>query len=145
MPNHCDQTVTISGPAKSIYALELAVEHGNLLQTVIPMPFEKHADWYEWCCDHWGTKWDICESTIIDRSWNEDDKFWWAHAEEDDVYSFVFECWTAWAPPVPVWEKLVDMGLSVQASYVDEGGFFQGTYTDGVIDEVSEEFLAEVR
>tara|TARA_R100000479_G_C6384946_1_gene202627 strand:+ start:264 stop:701 length:438 start_codon:yes stop_codon:yes gene_type:complete len=143
MPNHCDQTVTISGPAKAIYALELAVEHGSLLQTVIPMPFEKHADWYEWCCDNWGTKWDICESTIIDRSWNEDDKFWWAHAEEDDVYSFVFECWTAWAPPVPVWEKLVDMGLSVKASYVDEGGFFQGTYKDGVIDEVSEEFLTE--
>ena len=52
-------------------------------------------------------------------------------------------CWTAWAPPVPVWEKLVDMGLSVKASYVDEGGFFQGTYKDGVIDEVSEEFLTE--
>lgn len=140
MPNHCDQWVTFDGPARVIRTLHNAAEQGNLLQTVLPMPFEEHDNWYEWCNQNWGTKWDICDPVISETSWGKD-PFWW-HTDEN--HSFTFACWTAWAPPIPVWEKLVDMGLSVKARYEDEGGFFHGTYKDGVIDEVSEEFLAEV-
>jgi hypothetical protein len=37
--------------------------------------------------------------------------------------SFSFNCWTAWSPPVPVWNTLVNMGISVDADYQDEGGY----------------------
>lgn len=39
--------------------------------------------WYEWCCDHWGTKWDTCDSEYIDENGN------FLH------YTFL----TAWAMP----------------------------------------------
>lgn len=32
-----------------------------------PIPEEEKANWFEWCCEYWGTKWDL---TIFD-AWNE--------------------------------------------------------------------------
>ena len=45
-----------------------------------------YKDWYEWCCDNWGTKWDACSSKIV--------------FEDDHQLTLYFE--TAWAPPEPV-------------------------------------------
>lgn len=47
------------------------------------------SSWYEWCCKHWGTKWNAYELKIID----------------DDTISFE----TAWSNPEPVILKLADM------------------------------------
>ena len=44
---------------------------------------------------------------------------------------FSFRCWTAWGPPVPVWDRLHAMGIEVEANYQDEGGMFEGAYRDG--------------
>lgn len=41
--------------------------------------------WYEWCCRHWGTKWNAVESRIFDDG---------------------FEFETAWSTPIPILEKL---------------------------------------
>lgn len=41
--------------------------------------------WYEWCCRHWGTKWNAVESRIFDDG---------------------FEFETAWSAPFPIIEKL---------------------------------------
>lgn len=42
--------------------------------------------WYDWCCDHWGTKWNAyCDNKL-----------------DNDVIMFE----TAWAAPIPVMEEL---------------------------------------
>ena len=56
--------------------------------------------WYHWCCDNWGTKWDMCDkhTAEIDEGWAE------------------FEFMTAWAPPCGVFDKIrenfPDVGIS---------------------------------
>jgi hypothetical protein len=104
------------------------------------MPFELWAketqpdqlmpDWYEWRNKNWGTKWDVCEAEIDEAGieYGED-------LNNDEEYApvawFSFRCWTAWAPPVPVWDRLHAMGIEVQADYQDEGGMFEGEYHHG--------------
>jgi hypothetical protein len=104
------------------------------------MPFELWAketqpdqlmpDWYEWRVKNWGTKWDVCEAEIDKEGieYNED-------LNNDEEYVpfawFSFRCWTAWGPPVPVWDRLHAMGIEVEANYQDEGGMFEGAYRDG--------------
>ena len=78
--------------------------------------------WYDWRVDNWDTKWDVCEVEIEDKI---------EFSEDKDTAWFTFRCWTAWAPPVPVWNKLFAMGIEVQAEYVDEGGWFEGEYALG--------------
>ena len=45
--------------------------------------------------------------------------------------TIAFKCWTAWSPPVPVWDRLTGLGFDISASYVDEGGMFKGAYIFG--------------
>lgn len=45
--------------------------------------------WYDWCCEHWGTKWNAGDTCIFD----------------DDEVSFE----TAWCAPIPVIKKLSEM------------------------------------
>ena len=47
--------------------------------------------WYEWRCEHWGTKWNACDAEITD---NVDGSL---HVQFD----------TAWSFPFPIFEKLV--------------------------------------
>ena len=39
--------------------------------------------------------------------------------------------YTAWSPPIPVFDKLTDMGYQVNAQYLDEGWMYVGEYVDG--------------
>lgn len=49
-----------------------------------------HSDWYNWSCDHWGTKWNAYSAIA---------------GKVDDTTAVVhFE--TAWAPPMPVLDAL---------------------------------------
>jgi len=50
-------------------------------------------NWYDWCCNHWGTKWNACHSAI-----------------ENEYEGFIeirFD--TAWCPPGPIVEALREM------------------------------------
>ena len=38
----------------------------------------------------------------------------------------------AWSPPIPIWDRLVDLGCKVSAEYEDEGLMFKGIYKDGL-------------
>lgn len=49
-----------------------------------------YAEWYTWSCEHWGTKWDACDSVLMDE------------AEDELVYAFS----TAWCAPFKVFEEL---------------------------------------
>ena len=135
MPNHCYQQVHLRGPSHLIHHLYNALlkPEPEFCSTIAPMPFEMWAketqpdqvmpDWYEWRCENWGTKWDVCEVLFdgVGLEYSDDQKVAW----------FSFRCWTAWGPPVPIWNRLHAMGIEVEADYHDEGGMFEGAYSDG--------------
>lgn len=144
MPNWCNNSVTIthSDPAK-LEALAAAVREGNFLKHVIPIPEslniiagsvgdaeEQHkleeatarnvkehgyGNWYDFCVARWGTKWDV-------DSYSESDT-----KVEDGELTFGFD--SAWAPPVGVYEALVEQGFTVKAGYYEPGMAFAGLWT----------------
>ena len=142
MPNHCYQRVYLRGPSHLIQHLHMALSKSEpeFCNTIAPMPFELWAketrsgqvmpDWYEWRYENWGTKWDVCEAEI-----DEDGIEYGEDLNNDEEYVpvawFSFRCWTAWGPPVPVWDRLHAMGIEVEADYQDEGGMFEGAYHHG--------------
>jgi len=135
MPNHCYQQVHLRGPSHLIHHLHKALSKSEpeFCSTIAPMPFELWAketqpdqvmpDWYEWRCENWGTKWDVCDVLFdgVGLEYSDDQKVAW----------FTFHCWTAWGPPIPVWDRLDAMGIAVEADYQDEGEMFEGAYRDG--------------
>ena len=58
MPNWTDNCVTITG---DLEILKKILDTGFDFQQLHPCPFiegeTSHEGWYDWCCDHWGTKW----------------------------------------------------------------------------------------
>ncbi len=125
MPNHCDQQVNISGPWAMVQELYFNLSRGHdarFCDAVTPMPLTKAADAYNWRWDRWGTKWDVCDVYLAsDLTWYED----------ESTGDFDFTCWTAWGPPVPIWDKLFGLGVKVHAYYQDEGCMFEGKFIDG--------------
>jgi len=80
-----------------------------------PPEFDEGESWYGWNCENWGTKWDINSPQYsLDGP------------TMDDV-TFL----TAWAPPIPVFERMKQLGYTVKADYWDEGGWFVGIWNDG--------------
>ena len=127
MPNHCYQSVLIKGPSAMVQELffNITSKEPRFCDVVVPMPLLEAGNSYSWCCDNWGTKWDVAEAEIVEPLAHEDED-----DDEDEVSWFSFRCWTAWAPPVPVWDRLKNMGIEVKASYYDEGGMFEGVYAE---------------
>lgn len=68
------------------------------------------SDWYDWSCEHWGTKWNAC-------------------ATEIDGNVIYFE--TAYAPAIPAIEKFAKMHpeLEIEHSFAEEqAGILSGSY-----------------
>lgn len=92
----------------------------------------KASNWYDWCWDNWGTK------------WNADEPYW----EGDNFVSFN----TAWNTPTPVYQRLSELfpDVTFMVEYADEDlGNNCGTIEyDGenffVNEENSLEFACEV-
>ena len=144
MPNHCSQQVSISGPRFLVTELHhhLTKADPEFCQIIAPMPFEQWqapntrsqrgheiAGWYSWRLDNWGTKWDVVDVEITQPLKTHDETTDVAPHKFDA--SFSFNCWTAWTPPIAVWDRLVAMGIKVSADYQDEGMIFEGTYLNG--------------
>lgn len=91
--------------------------------------------WYEWCCEHWGTKWDAYEISEVSR----------------EKRFMQIEFWTAWSTPQAVIETLAEQfpGLTISVDFADEDmgnncgsyGFVDGTQWEDVGDY---EFACEV-
>ena len=125
MPNHTDNRVTLyhkdSQQIDMIYNI-MNTDDTPLCQTLIPMDEalldnDAHADdgWYTWRLQNWGTKWDVYES----------------HCTRFDANTLQLYFYTAWSPPMPIYDKLVDMGFEVTARYLDEGWGYIGEYVSG--------------
>jgi hypothetical protein len=146
MPNWCNNTVSIAhqDPEK-LRALVAAVNEGKFCNHVIPVPKELTEtvaghlgedyaqelnqfkmqlnvkyfgakDWYDFCTSRWGTKWDVDAYDKV----------------EFDPLGVTFGFDSAWAPPMGVYEELVNQGFSVTAYYYEPGMAFVGKFEDGV-------------
>ena len=120
MPNHTDNRVILShDDSQQIDAIYnvMNTDDTELLNHIIPMPPEEEiaSGWYDWRLEHWGTKWDIYNATC----------------ERMDANTLVLSFDTAWSPPIPIYDKLVEMGFEVNARYLDEGWLYVGEYIDG--------------
>jgi hypothetical protein len=82
---------------------------------------EKHgyANWYDYCVNEWGTKWDIEPYEPVSLG-------------EDGRLTMSFD--SAWSPPIGAYEKLVDLGFSIRAYYNECGMAFAGVWEDGFDD-----------
>jgi len=72
-----------------------------------------HADWYNWRCDKWGTKWDACHIYLQGETYH-------------DYVMISFD--TAWSPPIPYYEALTKKYplLSIYVEYSEPGMDFAG-------------------
>lgn len=149
MPNWCMNTLEITGPRERVEDIADAFSKGKLLAHVRPIPEplnnpetgsyggenaeEKDAlraqlkaefgyeGWYEWCVANWGTKWDVG---------GRDGDYELADVGNGQC-TLTANFDSAWTPPIPVYEVLVDEGLQVKAYYCEPGCGFCGRYEDG--------------
>jgi len=142
MPNNVYSSMTITGAAADIKAFAEKHFDGSQfdLSSFVSMPEElegttapsKHPNprlvekygfdnWYDWCIQNWGTKWNTYDGNA-------------------DVMDEVIDCdfQTAWNLPVPIFEVMGKMypTLTFNLTCVEEGGFFSGTLSiiNGVVD-----------
>jgi hypothetical protein len=154
MPNWCNNTIELyhEDPAM-IERAKAAFADGKLLNEFIPLPKELedttaparesdesliakygHSDWYSWCINNWGTKWDIspyeCEA-------------------EGNTLNGTFD--SPWGPPIEAYGKLEELGFEVRAYYYEPGMGFAGVYEgvdecydySGMNADEAEEYLPE--
>ena len=75
-----------------------------------------YANWYDYCVNEWGTKWDVG---------GEGDQ-----ATEDGPNAIRMNFDSAWAPPVPAMQKFQDLGFKVKLVYWESGMCFCGLYDE---------------
>ncbi len=152
MPNWCNNRVSIYHEDRSkVEALVEAIKEGNFCKSIVPIPedlnivagrvgddtnpeqielerktaenLEKYgvANWYDFCVNYWGTKWDVDPYDPADVAVN-----------EYGILEFGFD--SAWAPPVGIYDKLVEMGYEVEATYYEPGMAYVGRWDNGVDD-----------
>jgi hypothetical protein len=127
MPNWCENTLTVTGPAKELRRLakHLATKFADGKETVldfnkiVPQPELAGDAWHIWRVANWGTKWNAA-SPVVDR------------AADSLVYSFD----TAWSPPNEnLMHKMAGLfpELTFHLQFSESGMCFEGTAdaTDG--------------
>jgi len=146
MPNWCYNNVTLRannvGNRTVLKEVADAANSGkDIFNLLRPMPSnifqgnlgkeerEQYGEnnWYDWSVAHWGTKWDTDAQNVF---------------YDGETLTLCFD--TAWAPPIELYEYLVEQGFSVLADYYEPGMCFAGIYEDGedrAYDDVSDEFL----
>jgi hypothetical protein len=77
----------------------------NPFKILRPIPKDQEENWYDWCSENWGTKWDLCEG----EGWVEGN-------------TIILDGQTAWCPPIQLIQYLSDeLGFDVEAlHYSDE-------------------------
>jgi hypothetical protein len=146
MPNWCNNRVVISHEdTAKLEALASAIKEGKFCNHVIPVPESLHivagrvsdeaeqkkleedtarniavhgyGNWYDFCVNEWGTKWDIDPYDPSDVE------------IRDNTIEFGFD--SAWAPPIGIYQALVDAGFVVEATYYEPGMGYVGRWYMG--------------
>lgn len=86
MPNHCENTLQITGPdvdiRRFIHITKCDEKEPYVIAQHMPIPNEFKGDgWYTWCVNNWGTKWGDYETQLF--------------REVDEA---IFHYQTAWGP-----------------------------------------------
>jgi hypothetical protein len=146
MPNWCSNNLILThkDPAMIERARD-ALERGEFLSEFCPIPRELgdaiangdvnpelvekygYSNWYDYCVNEWGTKWDVGEQGATD-----------VHDDGTMLHTF-FD--SAWSPPVVAYDKLVDMGFGVEAMYYEGGMGYAGMYGENGDEEINLEGL----
>jgi len=140
MPNHVPNVVTVFGPIEDLLRFQeecfTANDDGVFVldfNKVVPMPADVEAStkvnspgtplWYSWRIDNWGTKWNAYQAS--------NPVFHSPEGVPQAIMAFRF--WTAWSPPIPIYEaiKVKYPSLTMTVDYVDEGGGFAGQWSTG--------------
>lgn len=146
MPNWCDNTVTLrhNDPAM-IDRAESAFLRGEFLNEFVPVPedlkitagvlgngeeqkelenqtaknLNRHGygNWYDFCVNEWGTKWDVGGDNAL--------------CERIDAQELHIGFESAWAPPVAAYTKLLSLDFEVVAHYHEPGMAFVGRWDNG--------------
>lgn len=115
MPNWCNNSVVINGPRLVIDEIKaiLDSEDGGILNWMRPLPESEKDNWYDWCVNNWGTKWDVNETFVGDDT-------------EEDSIQFSFD--TAWAPPVAAFRHWAEQDgrVTYRLTYMEPGMGFVG-------------------
>ena len=130
MPNNTDVRVYIDHTNKKrIDDMENIFSNDYPFNMIIPMPDDiergnltmeqreatNGRNWYDWSCANWGTKWDAYNINVQRLS--------------DTSLYVTME--TAWSPPIPIFQKLLELGFEVSAYYLDEGYNYVGQFEGG--------------
>jgi hypothetical protein len=148
MPNWCNNSVEIyhEDPAM-LERVRTAFNDGRLLDEFIPVPKDLqivagsvgdpaeqkklieqtdanrekygYGNWYDFCVNEWGTKWDIGAD---------------GNPAQDIPGGLMLGFESAWAPPCGAYEKLTDQGFRIRAMYYEPGMAFAGIWEDGIDD-----------
>jgi aryl-phospho-beta-D-glucosidase BglC (GH1 family) len=144
MPNWAQNQLTLShSDPKMITRAIQAFTNNTLLNEFIPVPEDLHIvagylgdndeqkeleakqaanlakygykDWYGYCSEEWGTKWDV--------GGNED---LYIQLSEEQVILY-FD--SAWSPPINAYKKMEELGFTIDAMYYESGMAFCGIYS----------------
>jgi hypothetical protein len=75
-----------------------------------------YTNWYDFCVNEWGTKWDIGGGD----------------ASVDDIEGGLMLGFdSAWSPPIGAYEKLMEQGFEIEAMYYEPGMAFAGIWDNG--------------
>lgn len=151
MPNWCNNTATFKhSDTDQIRKLIQAYNDGKLFSTFVPCPeellnttspvsdtdlaaanTEKYGapDWYNWCLENWGTKWDVGNENI--------DKDEYTPGQTEVTLHFD----SAWSPPLAWYNTMADQfGFEIEAYYLEVGMAFCGKWTNEDWDAEAYEF-----
>lgn len=127
MPNWCLNKLTVEHSDPSmVKRFADAYNKGKTCNEFIPMPENIGDGWYDWCINNWGTKWDIGADIGTDKA----ERYGLKATVVGNQVSCSFD--SAWAPPMGLYEKLVELGYNVRATYFEPGMAFCGLYDNGV-------------
>jgi hypothetical protein len=79
-----------------------------------------YEDWYSYCINEWGTKWDIGYDNGEDNA---------PYDESETQFTVRYN--SAWSPPEAACFKLVAMGFDITNYYYEPGMGFCGVFKDG--------------
>jgi hypothetical protein len=81
-------------------------------------------DWYSFCVNEWGTKWDVGAD---------------GNPAQDIPGGLMLGFDSAWSPPIAAYEKLCAMGFRIRAMYYEGGMAFAGIW-EGNEDECNDDY-----